>query len=114
VDLDLLMPELDDEDAMPSLEGRGMHRIHLTTEICVSEDTMSLKRETDSLTGGGRGETWAEAWAVRPSTAPPLDSSISNGSGSSDHGSTTSIVVTPLSPPRKPSKVMLRQDDSPV
>ncbi|KAI4730051.1 hypothetical protein E4T49_02017 [Aureobasidium sp. EXF-10728] len=105
IDLDLLMPDPDD------FEG-----IHRHTEIHVSEDTMSLKRENDSMTGGRTA--WAEAWAVR-APAEPKPGSSSSRDGGSDCGrsmanSTTEIVSS--SPPRKPSKALLRQsqNDSPV
>jgi hypothetical protein len=105
IDLDLLMPDPDEFD--------GIHR---HTEIHVSEDTMSLKRENNSMTDG-RG-TWAEAWAMRGPTDPKPGSSSSREGGSdcgrSATDSTTEIV--PSSPLKRPSKALLRhsQHDSPV
>ncbi|KAH0010876.1 hypothetical protein KCU78_g10212, partial [Aureobasidium melanogenum] len=105
IDLDLLMPDPDEFD--------GIHR---HTEIHVSEDTMSLKRENNSMTDG-RG-TWAEAWAMRGPTEPKPGSSSSREGGSdcgrSATDSTTEIV--PSSPLKRPSKALLRQSqhDSPV
>lgn len=104
IDLDLLMPDPDD------FEG-----IHRHTEIHVSEDTMSLKRENDSMTG--TSSAWAEAWAVRAPAGPPPGSSSSREGNSSDDGRSTSDSTTSIvPPPQKPSKAMLRksQNDSPV
>lgn len=104
IDLDLLMPDPDD------FEG-----IHRHTEIHVSEDTMSLKREDDSMTG--TSSAWAEAWAVRAPAGPPPGSSSSREGNSSDDGRSTSDSTTSIvPPPQKPSKAMLRksQNDSPV
>ncbi|THY08503.1 hypothetical protein D6D01_09642 [Aureobasidium pullulans] len=104
IDLDLLMPDPDD------FEG-----IHRHTEIHVSEDTMSLKRENDSMTG--TSSAWAEAWAVRAPAGPPPGSSSSREGNSSDCGRSTSDSTTSIvPPPQKPSKAMLRksQNDSPV
>ncbi|THY41834.1 hypothetical protein D6C99_07679 [Aureobasidium pullulans] len=102
--LDLLMPDPD--------EFEGIHR---HTEIHVSEDTMSLKRENDSMTG--TSSAWAEAWAVRAPAGPPPGSSSSREGNSSDDGRSTSDSTTSIvPPPQKPSKAMLRksQNDSPV
>ncbi|THW85497.1 hypothetical protein D6D17_09185 [Aureobasidium pullulans] len=104
IDLDLLMPDPD--------EFEGIHR---HTEIHVSEDTMSLKRENDSMTG--TSSAWAEAWAVRAPAGPPPGSSSSREGNSSDDGRSTSDSTTSIvPPPQKPSKAMLRksQNDSPV
>ncbi|THY15291.1 hypothetical protein D6D00_09402 [Aureobasidium pullulans] len=104
IDLDLLMPDPD--------EFEGIHR---HTEIHVSEDTMSLKRENDSMTG--TSSAWAEAWAVRAPAGPPPGSSSSREGNSSDDGRSTSDSTTSIVPPtQKPSKAMLRksQNDSPV
>ncbi|THX90418.1 hypothetical protein D6D05_00445 [Aureobasidium pullulans] len=104
IDLDLLMPDPD--------EFEGIHR---HTEIHVSEDIMSLKRENDSMTG--TSSAWAEAWAVRAPAGPPPGSSSSREGNSSDDGRSTSDSTTSIvPPPQKPSKAMLRksQNDSPV
>jgi hypothetical protein len=102
IDLDLLMPDPDD------FEG-----IHRHTEICVQEDTMSLKRENNSMTEA-RGGPWAQAWAVSAVSVgnKPGSSGSSGGDARSESNSTTGIVSA--SPPRKPSRVVLRQGDSPV
>ncbi|KAI5206902.1 hypothetical protein E4T42_05047 [Aureobasidium subglaciale] len=104
IDLDLLMPDPDD------FEG-----IHRQTDIHVSEDTMSLKRENNSMTG--TSSAWAEAWAVRAPAGPPPGSSSSREGNSSDCGRSTSDSTTSIVPtPQKPSKAILRQsqNDSPV
>jgi hypothetical protein len=109
IDLDLLMPDPDD------FEG-----IHRHTEIHVSEDTMSLKRENNSMTGNSG--PWAQAWAVSSVAvaAKPSSSESSGGDNRSDCGrstadSTTGIVASP-GPMKKPSRALLRQSqhDSPV
>jgi len=96
IDLDLLMPDPDD------FEG-----IHRHTEIHVSEDTMSLKRENDSMAEAK--SPWAHTWGVSSVavSAKPGSSGSSGGDNRSDTDSTTGIV-TP-SPPRKPSRAKLRQ-----
>lgn len=103
IDLDLLMPDPDD------FEG-----IHRHTEIHVSEDTMSLKRENHSMTGNS--EPWTQAWAMSTAAIKP-GSSGSSGEGRSDCGRSTADSTTGIvAPMKKPSKAVLRQsgNDSPV
>lgn len=100
IDLDLLMPDPDD------FEG-----IHRHTEIHVSEDTMSLKRENDSM-AEARGP-WTHAWGVSSVavSAKPGSSGSSGGDNRSEADSTTGIV-TPSPPLRKPSRAKLRQSQN--
>jgi len=104
IDLDLLMPDPDD------FEG-----IHRHTEIRVQEDTM----RGNSVMEEARGGPWAQAWAVN-TVGMGAKPGTSGTSGSSEEGrsecgfsvaeSTTGIVA----PVKKPSRALLRQNDSAV